>query len=337
MGLYDGIRANVFAGAHPASPALGGEISARVARLQQRFAGASHIKMDRAAATQVNALSRELKLTLRTARPPATPAPMFASSLATMPIPGPTYPPPPVAPVPPMAPALAAEGEVIFDATATAATEALEVEAGMAVAEAGALSGLLSILVAVLAVVAVVALVVVIIELLEQHAQPIPQPGPAGRRRPQPQPTPRQEPAEGPRLGPRREPEPTVDVAPSNPRRPDDGKRKKHHGRLQVQGQDMRNFPQSEISSSWEQDAPMTKAIALAELGRLKGMLSRSQRQGRHEAFEKAEKFIGETVATAPPKVSRSFQNKASREEKRDKVLQSMRVDVEIIYGTAFV
>jgi hypothetical protein len=237
IGLYDG-------------PFAHGDLASRITGLRRRFAAASHVQMDRAGADQINALSRALRTALRSTDPPVPSVPMFGSLASSAPVATPSHAPPPAAPVTPTLPPAAAEGEVIFDATASAA-EGLEVEAGMAVAESGAVGGLLSVLAAAAAVLAAVAIVIIIIELLETRAHPVPQADPVGRRRPHLEPPPRQEPAEGPRLVPRHEPNKTTDVAPSDPTQPDGTRRKKHHGRLQVQGQDMANFPEREISFAW--------------------------------------------------------------------------------------
>jgi hypothetical protein len=108
----------------------------------------------------------------------------------------------------------------------------------------------------------------------------------------------------------------------------DDDKNKgknQHRGRIQVQGGGV------EISRPWTQDAPRSKADGQADLTSLKGELTKKQLKIRDQAFEKAAKFINDTLHTCPPDVHRTFQNKEVIDANGDE-----RVDVEILAGTAF-
>ena len=98
-----------------------------------------------------------------------------------------------------------------------------------------------------------------------------------------------------------------------------------HRGRLQVQGGGI------ELSYPWARNAPMTKAEALSGLMGLKSQLPKRELAIRNEAFSRAQAFINSTLVTAPPPISRTFQNKNLPSRSRD-----ARVDIEIRTGVAF-
>lgn len=100
-----------------------------------------------------------------------------------------------------------------------------------------------------------------------------------------------------------------------------------HRGRLQVQGTDMRE----ELSFPWAQSLPMSKAVATGALLGLKATLSRGELRLRDQAFARALLFISMTLVTAPPPVSRTFQNRSL-----DRRNRTARVDIEIWSGMAF-
>jgi hypothetical protein len=75
----------------------------------------------------------------------------------------------------------------------------------------------------------------------------------------------------------------------------------------------------------------MTKVEGLAGLAGLKAMLTRGQLAQRDDAFLDAAAFITATLHTCPPDISRTFQNRAVRQQRGDE-----RVDIEIRTGVAF-
>ncbi len=99
-----------------------------------------------------------------------------------------------------------------------------------------------------------------------------------------------------------------------------------HRGRLQVQGGGL------ELSYPWSRSGPMTKAEASAGLLGLRAQLNRRELSLRDQAFVRAENFIMSTLHTAPPPLSRTFQNSNLPRNNRD-----ARVDIEIWTGMAFV
>lgn len=98
----------------------------------------------------------------------------------------------------------------------------------------------------------------------------------------------------------------------------------KHRGRVQAQGNKL------EASEPWSQNKPPTVAEGLNLLQRLKDKIRKPQIRERKEEFEKAEQFIkqaGESGGVNAP-VSKTFKKKGTRD---------VRVDIEVIKGTAFV
>ena len=96
-----------------------------------------------------------------------------------------------------------------------------------------------------------------------------------------------------------------------------------NRGRIQIQGGGV------EISAPWAQTTPPTKAQGLAGLNGLWNSLSPSQQRDRSQAFIRAQTFINNCPATgcsAP--ISRSYSNRPN---------SPIRIDIEIITGTAFV
>lgn len=99
--------------------------------------------------------------------------------------------------------------------------------------------------------------------------------------------------------------------------------KKKHRGRFQAQGDGL------EESESWSQDEPLTKSAALRLLSRLKAKLSGKERARREKAFEKAEHYIRNAEDGIDSPLKKSFYD--------DKRNRSIRVDIEILAGKAFV
>jgi len=86
-----------------------------------------------------------------------------------------------------------------------------------------------------------------------------------------------------------------------------------------------------ETSYSWRCTSPILKTKAIGELRKLRKGCTRSQLKLRHQAFDRAEKFIN----TGPIRVSplyMTFQNRNLPKANRD-----ARVDIEVLRGVAFV
>lgn len=109
------------------------------------------------------------------------------------------------------------------------------------------------------------------------------------------------------------------------PRTRDNDRAINHRGRLQVQGGGL------ELSFPWSRNIPMTKVEATAGLAGLRAVLGRRDLSLRDQAFVRAEAFILSTLHSAPPPLSRTFQNSNLPSNRRD-----ARVDVEIWTGVAF-
>lgn len=108
--------------------------------------------------------------------------------------------------------------------------------------------------------------------------------------------------------------------------RPVDDSQGRHRGNMHVQGDDVDKGDEPNVA--WNQPIPKEKASALVDLKFLKDQCTRSQLRARTQAFAKAERFIQNTVHTAPPPLFRSFFDDAANAKNR--------VDIEIIEGTAF-
>ncbi len=107
---------------------------------------------------------------------------------------------------------------------------------------------------------------------------------------------------------------------------------KVHRGRIQIQGPDMKNFPNGELSLSWTRteppEKPPTKAEAIAELDKMWNQLSKTQQKVRKDAYAQAKKWIqGAPEAGVDDKVSKSFLDKGQTKN---------RIDIEVIKGKAF-
>jgi len=106
----------------------------------------------------------------------------------------------------------------------------------------------------------------------------------------------------------------------------------RHRGRLQVQGEDL----EKELSYSWANDEePLKASIALKELEKLKGMLTREQLKRREKAFEKAAAWIRAACKKGgvdAPVHSQSFYNWPKPDD-----YPKARVDIEVRTGKAFV
>ena len=102
-----------------------------------------------------------------------------------------------------------------------------------------------------------------------------------------------------------------------------------HRGRIQVQGLDMA----PELSSQWAQATPPTSAEGVQDLDGLQARCTATQLRHRREAFPKARRYIEDAAGRgvdAP--VSRTFQDRGLPKTAKD-----ARVDIEVVYGRAFV
>jgi len=97
---------------------------------------------------------------------------------------------------------------------------------------------------------------------------------------------------------------------------------KKHRGRIQAQGGEL------EKSAKWAQDEPLTKSEGLALLSELKSKLSKKEFQDRADQFAEAERYIQNIQGGADAVKKKSFRNRKT---------QNIRVDIEILAGTAFI
>jgi hypothetical protein len=97
-----------------------------------------------------------------------------------------------------------------------------------------------------------------------------------------------------------------------------------HRGRIQAQGNGL------EESESWAQDKPPTVSEGLNILQRLREKITKSQLLERITEFLKAEKIIEQAGKNGgvDAKVSKTFKKKGTKD---------VRVDIEVIRGTAFV
>ncbi len=97
---------------------------------------------------------------------------------------------------------------------------------------------------------------------------------------------------------------------------------KKHRGRIQAQG------GKTEKSVKWAQDEPLTKDDGLNLLAELKKLLTDKELREREEQFTEAERYIQNVQGGADAIKKKSFHNRKT---------QNIRVDIEILGGTAFV
>jgi len=107
-------------------------------------------------------------------------------------------------------------------------------------------------------------------------------------------------------------------------------KQQPHRGRLQVQGYDM----VSERSRPWAKDQPHPADLSLTDLEALRKACNSSELALRHQAFERAHRFISAARrcggASAPVSQKYCNPNLPAKDE-------SARVDVVVITGLAFV
>jgi hypothetical protein len=88
-----------------------------------------------------------------------------------------------------------------------------------------------------------------------------------------------------------------------------------------------------ERSYAWAQDQVPTASASLRELEKLEALCTPTQLGHRAEAFPKARRYVGSKAGVgvdAP--VSRIFQD-----HPRPKSADDARVDIEVVYGRAFV
>lgn len=97
---------------------------------------------------------------------------------------------------------------------------------------------------------------------------------------------------------------------------------KKHRGRIQAQGDDL------EESVNWAQDEPLTKQQGLELLSELKNKLSEKEFKKRAAQFEEAERYIQQAEGGMDAVKKKTFRNRKTKD---------VRVDIEILAGTAFI
>ncbi len=98
----------------------------------------------------------------------------------------------------------------------------------------------------------------------------------------------------------------------------------KHRGRIQAQGGGV------EESEKWALEKPPTWQEGISMLNNLEEKLSPREQENRQELFDKAEDYIkavGEKGGV-DAQVSKTFLKKGSRD---------VRIDIEVILGTAFI
>lgn len=98
----------------------------------------------------------------------------------------------------------------------------------------------------------------------------------------------------------------------------------KHRGRVQAQGNKL------EASEAWSQDTPPTVEDGLNFLQQLADKITKSEFLVREKEFKKAAQFIKQAGDNGgiDAKVSKTFKKKGTKD---------VRVDIEVIKGTAFV
>lgn len=96
-----------------------------------------------------------------------------------------------------------------------------------------------------------------------------------------------------------------------------------HRGRIQAQGGNL------EESEAWSQDEPLSLEDGLNLLETLKNKLPKKELLLRQVAFNKAKEFIEQAADNGgvDAQVSKTFRIKGTRD---------IRVDIEVIKGTAF-
>ena len=105
-------------------------------------------------------------------------------------------------------------------------------------------------------------------------------------------------------------------------------KTEEHRGRLQVQGDDMRE----ELSWAWNRKQPPTKEEALLALEEMYLQCNRAEQKLREQAFQKARAFIMSQPGGVHAHLTRSFKNNAL-----PPFFSDARVDIEVRTGVAFV
>ena len=98
---------------------------------------------------------------------------------------------------------------------------------------------------------------------------------------------------------------------------------KEHRGRIQAQGEGL------EASENWAQDDPLTAEDGRTLLDKLKAKISKSEARKRTAEFDKAKDLIdrAEQQGGIHAHYGKSFRKSKS----------SVRVDIEVLGGTAFI
>ena len=97
---------------------------------------------------------------------------------------------------------------------------------------------------------------------------------------------------------------------------------KKHRGRVQAQGGGL------EESESWSQDEPPSKELGVSLLEKLKLKLTKKELSAREKQFEDAKRYIENVEGGIDAVKKKTFRNRKTKD---------IRVDVEVLAGTAFI
>ncbi len=102
-----------------------------------------------------------------------------------------------------------------------------------------------------------------------------------------------------------------------------------HRGRIQVQGMDMA----PELSHAWARSEPPTARASIVELDSLHDQCTASQQAHRREAFPKARRYIeGAAGKGVDAPVTKTCEDRSRPNSAKD-----ARVDIEVLFGRAFV
>lgn len=97
---------------------------------------------------------------------------------------------------------------------------------------------------------------------------------------------------------------------------------KQHRGRIQAQGGG------TEKSESWAQEEPLSKNQGLELLDRLWNGLDDKEQKLREKPYQDAKRYIENVEGGVDAMVKKTFRNRKTRD---------VRIDIEVLAGTAFV
>lgn len=96
---------------------------------------------------------------------------------------------------------------------------------------------------------------------------------------------------------------------------------KQHRGRVQAQGGG------TEKSESWAQDEPLSKADGLSLLNKLWMKLTKKEKAQREKQYESAQRYVENVNGGIDAIVKKTFRNRKTKD---------VRIDIEVLGGTAF-